>query len=114
MKEIIYNSPNLLHLPSFYSDLFTYYSQKKCPFCSKTPKEPAVCLICGEHLCYKTSCCCDSMQTLIKDHTSNCGSGVMLLLNINSTYIYIIRGKRCAAWASLYLDEHGEEDRDLK
>jgi E3 ubiquitin-protein ligase UBR3 len=114
MKSILYECPKLLDLPQIYSELFSSYSQKKCNFCSKVPKEPTVCLICGEHLCYKTSACCDSMKNLIQDHSSNCGSGVMILLNINSTYIYILRGKRSAAWASLYLDEHGEEDRDLK
>ena len=98
MKSILYECPKLLDLPQLYSELFSSYSQRKCNFCSKVPKEPFVCLICGEHLCYKTSVCCDSMKNLIQEHSSNCGSGVMILLNINSTYIYILRGKRSAAW----------------
>ena len=43
-----------------------------------------------------------------------CGAGTLVILNINSTYVFIVRGKRCAPWASLYLDEHGEEDRDIR
>lgn len=114
MKSISYKGPNLFELPDLYSELFSYYSQKKCNFCFKVLKEPAVCLVCGEHMCFKASNCCDSMKKLNQDHSLNCGAGVIILLNINSTYVYIQRVKRCAAWASLYLDEHGEEDRDLK
>ena len=73
-----------------------------------------VCLICGEHLSYRVPYCCDSMKKCAQEHSSSCGAGVMLLLHINSTLVHIMRGKRCGQWASLYLDEHGEEDRDLK
>lgn len=114
MKDIRYNDPSLLELPTMYSDLFSYYSQKKCRFCLKIIKDPSVCLICGEHLCSKTSYCCDEMKRFNNEHKNDCSSGTIILLNINSTYINIVRGKRCAAWASLYLDEHGEEDKDLK
>lgn len=54
------------------------------------------------------------MKEFNKRHSNSCGAGTLILLNINSTYVFIIRGKRCAAWASLYLDDHGEEDRDLR
>lgn len=54
------------------------------------------------------------MKESNKKHVNACGAGTLILLNINSTYVHIVRGKRCAPWASLYLDEHGEEDRDLK
>lgn len=54
------------------------------------------------------------MKEFNKRHTNSCGAGTLILLNINSTYVFIIRSKRCAAWASLYLDDHGEEDRDLR
>ena len=54
------------------------------------------------------------MKHLNKTHLKECGAGTVIFININSTYVYILRGKRYASWASLYLDEHGEEDRDLK
>ena len=54
------------------------------------------------------------MKEFNKKHQNTCGAGTLVILNINSTYVMILRGKRCAPWASLYLDEHGEEDRDLK
>ena len=110
MRGIAYNRPNLIHLPSFYSDLFSYYVQKKCKFCSKFLTTAHVCLICGEHFCYNH---CDSMESFIIDHQTKCGLSLMPLLNINSSFIYIIRGDMVAKWASLYLDEHGEEDFNL-
>lgn len=110
----LYNFPQLLELPKLYSDLFSYYLVKKCEFCSKVPKETAICLVCGAQLCYKSQYCCDSLKEFNKRHLNQCGAGTLVLLNINSTYVFIMRNKRCAAWASLYLDEHGEEDRDLR
>lgn len=109
-----YHYPQLLSLPKLYSDLFNFYHNKKCMYCNKTPKETIVCLICGAQLSYKSHFCCDRMREMNKRHVDYCGSGTLVLLNINSTYVLIVRGKRCASWVSLYLDEHGEEDRDLK
>jgi hypothetical protein len=111
MQEIVYSDPSLLKLPKLYSDLFSYYSQRKCSFCSQKPKESAICLICGEHLCYFD---CEQMHSLIFEHKNNCGNGTMLLMNINSSYINIIHDFRFSAFPSLYLDEHGEEDACLK
>jgi len=37
-----------------------------------------------------------------------------VILDINASIVAIIRGKRATLWGSVYLDEHGEEDRDLK
>lgn len=109
-----YSPPELLQLPHLYSDLFSYYLTKKCQFCSRVPKETGVCLMCGAQVCYKANCCCDQMRDFNKRHVNACGAGTFILININSTYVFVIRGKRCAPWASLYLDEHGEEDRDLR
>ena len=36
------------------------------------------------------------------------------MLLVNSSTIVVIRGPRATLWGSVYLDEHGEEDRDLK
>lgn len=109
-----YHFPQLVKLPHSYSDLFNRYLNKKCKFCSKVPKELAVCLVCGNELCFKCNFCCDMMRDSNKKHTNLCGAGTLILLHINSTYVFIERNKRSAVWASLYLDEHGEEDKDLK
>ena len=43
-----------------------------------------------------------------------CGAGCGIVLLVNSSTIVVIRGPRATLWGSVYLDEHGEEDRDLK
>ena len=92
-----------------YSDLFSYYSEKICFFCLKKPKTSGICLLCGDYLCNSNSGC-DSMQ----NHRSNCASSITLLMDIQATYVYLLRNDQCAIWSTLYLDEHGEEDINLK
>jgi hypothetical protein len=109
-----YHKPEFLLLPDTYSDLFLYYSAKKCKFCNKIPRNPSICLVCGAHVCYKREFCCDEMRSFNVTHMNECGAGTGVFLSVNSTYIYIVRNTRVAIWASLYLDKHGEEDIDLK
>jgi E3 ubiquitin-protein ligase UBR3 len=47
-------------------------------------------------------------------HASVCGAGTALYLAVHSSTVIVIRGKRACVWGSVYLDMHGEEDRDLK
>ena len=47
-------------------------------------------------------------------HSVECGAGCGIVLLVNSSTIVVIRGPRATLWGSVYLDEHGEEDRDLK
>ena len=77
--------PQLLSLPYLYSDLFGYYSTKKCQFCCKVPKETGICLLCGVQICYRTHFCCESMKDFNKKHLNTCGAGTLVILNINST-----------------------------
>jgi E3 ubiquitin-protein ligase UBR3 len=109
-----YKYPDLLELPRLYSDLFNYYSSKKCEFCDKMPKETVVCLLCGARVCYKSHYCCEMMRNFCRHHLTSCGANSLPLININTTVVFVVRGKRCAPWASLYLDEHGEEDQNLR
>lgn len=50
----------------------------------------------------------------ILQHSQNCGAGTGIFLLINASVIIIIRGHRFCLWGSVYLDAHGEEDRDLR
>lgn len=47
-------------------------------------------------------------------HSIECGAGTGIFLLVSSSIIVVIRGPRATLWGSVYLDEHGEEDRDLK
>ena len=47
-------------------------------------------------------------------HAQICGAGTALYLAVYSSTVIVIRGRRACVWGSVYLDMHGEEDRDLK
>lgn len=49
--------PRLLQLPENYNTIFQYYHRKTCTVCTKVPKDPAVCLVCGTFVCLKGLCC---------------------------------------------------------
>ncbi|XP_070564707.1 E3 ubiquitin-protein ligase UBR3-like [Ptychodera flava] len=115
---LLYNptfyAPRLLELPQNYDKIFQYYRKRQCHVCCQVPKDPAVCLVCGAMVCLKSECC--RQQSILESvqHAINCGAGTALYLGVNSSTVIIVRGQRACAWGSLYLDSHGEEDRDLR
>lgn len=52
-----WSAPRLLQLPDNYNTIFQYYHRKSCTVCNKTPKDPALCLVCGAFVCLKGLCC---------------------------------------------------------
>ncbi|XP_035263964.1 E3 ubiquitin-protein ligase ubr3 isoform X2 [Anguilla anguilla] len=106
--------PHLLQLPENYNAIFQYYHRKSCTACSKVPKDPAVCLVCGTFVCLKGLCCKQHSYCECVLHSQNCGAATGIFLLINASVIIIIRGHRFCLWGSVYLDAHGEEDRDLR
>lgn len=106
--------PCLLQLPENYNTIFQYYHRKACTHCSKVPKDPALCLVCGTFVCLKGQCCKQQSYCECVLHSQNCGAGTGIFLLINASVIIVIRGHRFCVWGSAYLDTHGEEDRDLR
>ncbi|EPQ05217.1 Testis-specific protein 10 protein [Myotis brandtii] len=53
-------------------------------------------------------------QNTLQLEQQNCGAGTGIFLLVNASVIIIIRGHRFCLWGSVYLDAHGEEDRDLR
>ncbi|KAM4626256.1 E3 ubiquitin-protein ligase UBR3 [Discoglossus pictus] len=106
--------PRLLQLPENYNTIFQYYHRKCCTVCTKIPKDPALCLVCGTFVCLKGLCCKQQSYCECVLHSQNCGAGTGIFLLINASVIIIIRGHRFCLWGSVYLDAHGEEDRDLR
>jgi hypothetical protein len=47
-------------------------------------------------------------------HLISCSGGLNISININSTKTLIQRQRRYTYWSSLYLDQHGEEDVNLR
>uniref|UniRef100_A0A8D0C5S4 E3 ubiquitin-protein ligase n=1 Tax=Salvator merianae TaxID=96440 RepID=A0A8D0C5S4_SALMN len=114
IQEPKWDLPRLLQLPENYNTIFQYYHRKSCSVCSKVPKDPAVCLVCGTFVCLKGLCCKQQSYCECVLHSQNCGAGTGIFLLINASVIIIIRGHRFCLWGSVYLDVHGEEDRDLR
>lgn len=54
---LVWRRPSLLRLPKVYDQLFMFYHQRQCRVCSKIPKDPSICLICGTLVCMRESCC---------------------------------------------------------
>ena len=50
----------------------------------------------------------------VLQHSVDCGGGTGIFLLVLSSFIVLVRGPRASVWGSVYLDDHGEEDRDLK
>uniref|UniRef100_A0AAX7TK50 E3 ubiquitin-protein ligase n=1 Tax=Astatotilapia calliptera TaxID=8154 RepID=A0AAX7TK50_ASTCA len=112
--ESLWAAPRLLQLPDNYNIIFQYYHRKACSACKKVPKDPALCLVCGAFVCLKGVCCKQQGICECVLHSQHCGAATGIFLLINASVIIIIRGHRFCLWGSVYLDAHGEEDRDLR
>ncbi|KAI2809956.1 E3 ubiquitin-protein ligase ubr3 [Blomia tropicalis] len=111
---ILSHRPQLLQLPTIYEQLFMFYHKRTCLKCHKVPKDASICLICGRLICIRDSCCRTGSVLEGVTHSKKCGAGTAIYLAINSSSIIVIRGRKACIWGSVYLDEFGEEDRDLK
>ncbi|XP_022102355.1 E3 ubiquitin-protein ligase UBR3-like isoform X2 [Acanthaster planci] len=109
----VFFPPRLLQLPKNYDAVFQYYREQKCRYCHQVPNRPALCLACGTFICLNGSRA-GCQRASIAEHNMSCGAGTVIYLDINSSTVIIVRGERLCYWASVYLDRHGEEDRELK
>ncbi|XP_035829845.1 E3 ubiquitin-protein ligase UBR3 isoform X2 [Aplysia californica] len=106
--------PSLIKLPKRYYQIFQMFRSARCGECHGTPKDPAICLVCGQFVCFRGSCCSQNSVYESVAHSIDCGAGTGMFLLVNSSIVIVVRGPRATPWGSVYLDEHGEEDRDLK
>ncbi|XP_039269055.2 E3 ubiquitin-protein ligase ubr3-like [Styela clava] len=126
-RHKIWKQPAIVDLPEDYTNLFTKFRDITCPRCKFKPREPCVCLMCGQFVCYKGMCqhprdlYNDKDKTRIRItpqgaavHARHCGNGTVILLHIHNTTVIVVRGSRSCVWGTLYLDHHGEEDRGWK
>ena len=111
-----YKLPTLINLPETYHTLFQFMSDPSniCKHCRINPKEPAICLVCGELLCAVSSCCVENSKGELTRHAKSCSGdhGVFLLLR-HSGLIFIYDGMSIIM-PSPYLDSREEEDLGLK
>ncbi|UJR26814.1 hypothetical protein I4U23_008127 [Adineta vaga] len=116
LKTPTFHSPRFIELPTWYSDLFRSCHNRRCPYCQKIITEPILCLICGtiysQERCKQK--CCAQQTHFIQEHLRTCSGGLNISININSTKTLIQREQHYTYWTSLYLDQHGEEDVNLR
>ncbi|GAB1601060.1 E3 ubiquitin-protein ligase UBR3-like [Argonauta hians] len=113
-SSYFYHTPKLVQLPDQYYKIFQEYRNKTCNICNKIPRDPTICLICAEFLCFREACCEHESVRECVQHSINCGAGTGVFLLVNSSIVVVIRGQRAALWGSVYLDKHGEEDEELR
>ncbi|CAM6059330.1 unnamed protein product [Sphagnum tenellum] len=111
----------VLHsLPRVYQELLAKYihGKEQCTSCKQLPKEPAICLICGDLLCYSQELCGKQGNKNRTCHAKNdseeSGDGIRIFFLLRSTQLVLIRGNRVFTGLSIYLDHHGEEDLYLR
>jgi hypothetical protein len=94
------------------------HGKEQCTLCEQLPKEPAICLICGDLLCYSQELCGKrgnkNRMCHAKNDSEESGDGIRIYFLLRSTQLVLIRGKRVFTGLSIYLDHHGEEDLYLR
>jgi E3 ubiquitin-protein ligase UBR1 len=75
-------------------------------------REPAICLICGDLLCYSQELCGKqgnkNRMCHAKNDSEESGDGIRIFFLLRSTQLVLIRGNRVFTGLSIYLDHHGE------
>ncbi|PWN37144.1 uncharacterized protein FA14DRAFT_159326 [Meira miltonrushii] len=106
----------LIKLPVNLTTLLMQCQVMKCKRCGNSPPEPAICLECGEILCFQSFCCQGGSDGHgeCNRHLEECGHSTGLFFKIKSNIIVLLfQGKGCFTY-SPYLDAHGEIDIGLK
>ncbi|CAI5987308.1 unnamed protein product [Closterium sp. NIES-65] len=106
--------PSFHPLPEIYQDLLLSTMNKVCRNCGQEPPNPAVCLCCGELLCYHSSCCHSDGRGECYRHALRENGGTGLFLVMRSTQLVLIHGVHICAGLSIYLDSHGEDDAYMR
>ncbi|VDP32171.1 unnamed protein product [Soboliphyme baturini] len=106
--------PKMIDLPRSFEVFFRQHHNRICPTCQTSPREVLICLLCGTLVCHSANCCMANGLTEIESHRNECGVGTAVYLSVQTSVVSVVRGRRVCEWGSLYLDAHGEEDRELK
>ena len=107
---------SLIELPKALDTLFERCLVYKCARCNTTPNQPAICLFCGQILCFQSQCCWNEELSLgeCSLHTRTCGKVVGLFLVVKRAALLIMKGDSGSFAPAPYLDIHGETDPDLR
>jgi hypothetical protein len=101
-------------LPRHYSELYNRLVHQPCTACGKVPRQPACCLLCGQLVCAASDCCRVAGDEECSRHAQAAHDGSAAFLVVRRTEVLLMLGRKHCWWGSLYLDQHGEEDRGLR
>jgi hypothetical protein len=128
-------SSHFVALPTRYDELYTkIMNQACCPTRGVSPpKEPALCLFCGDVVCAGAACCKRKDMSLASSsysghllfldwqgvgaatlHASTCGDGLGAFLFIQRSQCLLVTGGRAIFVPAPYVDAHGDTDPNLK
>jgi hypothetical protein len=110
-------------LPRAYGDIFEATDAggsaraadfKRCARCGSVPKDPGVCLLCGTLVCIASQCCRTGTMGELSRHAWECNGGHGIFLMLKHSSAILVHDGLIFRWPSPYLDEHGEEDPELR
>jgi hypothetical protein len=112
---IAYRPATLINLPQEYSELYQWITDASCSLSGCIPREPVLCLLCGDLLCGAQPCCRTNGKGEVTHHAQLCGgtAGGVFLLVRHSTILLVADGMSLVA-QSPYLDARGEVDPGLR
>lgn len=100
---------HLTNLPDQFHHLFHLLGKERCGEC-KTHKgsDLAICLLCG------TAVCASATPRCHLQHTKKCDGQNGMYLSVKRCDVMLVQESAWCFWGSLYLDDHGEEDLNLR
>jgi hypothetical protein len=106
----------LLHLPRVYASILTSFAEQKiCSVCHKEATNPVLCCRCGRHMCMHRQR--SGQQPELYRHVRACSGsavGVFLAVRQGTFYVMELTSGRLYSVQSNYVDEYGEQDRNLR
>jgi hypothetical protein len=84
-----------------------------CKVCGYVPTDAAFCLICGDLLCLNCSGHAAEHGVCLT-HAEQEYAGIGIFLLMRTTQVLLLRGNRVCTLPSIYLDQHGEENYELR
>jgi hypothetical protein len=94
---------NFIELEDDYMELQMAHYKRKCKNCKKQRTWSAVCLLCGEIVCYSNECC----KGEIIHHAKGCSEGIGIFLYFHRNQIILVSGSKSVVYASPYKDKYG-------
>lgn len=106
----------LIALPPDLTSLLQYSQRTRCRRCDEVPPDPALCLLCGELVCYQTFCCMDqeTERGECNRHVAECGGNVGIFFKMKANVLFCLYNSNGSFTFSPYLDSHGEIDVGLQ